>query len=132
MRQEGDSRHTDARTLDSIRSSIAMLSATHGYRDRFTIEHEDRVGELAVAIGEELRLNARRLEVLRLAAIVHDIGKIVLPAKILGKPGALMDPEYALIKGHSAIGYNILQHLHTPLPIAEIAYQHHERLDGSG
>jgi putative nucleotidyltransferase with HDIG domain len=118
--------------LDSLRSSIAVLSAAHGYRDPLTVQHQDRVANLAVAIGTQLGLGAQRLEVLRLAAVVHDIGKIGVPAEILGKPGALSDAEYALVKTHCAIGFGILQQLQCPLPIAEIAYQHHERLDGSG
>ncbi len=118
--------------LEALRPCIAILSATHGYRDPFTVQHQDRVATLAVAIGTRLGLGAQRLEVLRLAAIVHDIGKIAVPAEILGKPGALSDTEYALVKAHCVIGYGILQNLPTPLPIAEIAYQHHERLDGSG
>jgi putative nucleotidyltransferase with HDIG domain len=127
-----DSQQIDACTFDALRPSIALLSAAHGYRDPFTVEHQNRVAGLAVTIGSGLGLSAGRLEVLRLAAIVHDIGKIGLPAEILGKPGALSDPEYALIKGHCVIGYNILGNIHTPSAIAEIVYQHHERLDGSG
>lgn len=118
--------------LEPLRLSIAVLSAAHGYRDPFTVHHQDRVAQLSVAIGARLGLGAERLEVLRLGAVVHDIGKIAVPAEILGKPGALSDTEYALVKTHSAIGFGILQKLQSPLPIAEIAHQHHERLDGSG
>ena len=118
--------------VDSLRPSIAILSAAHGYRDPFTVQHQERVAKLAVAIGAHLGLDAQRLEVLRVAAIVHDIGKIAVPAEILGKPGALSDTEYALVKTHCAVGYGILQNLQSRHPIAEIAYQHHERLDGSG
>ncbi len=118
--------------LDSLHLSIAVLSAAYRCRDPFTVQHQDRVANLAVAIGARLNLAAQRLEVLRLAAAVHDIGKIAIPAEILGKPGALSDTEYALVKTHSAIGFSILQQLQSPLPIAEIAYQHHERLDGTG
>lgn len=122
----------NAAMVDALRPSIALLSAAHGYRDSFTVEHQDRVAALAVAIGIRLGLSELRLEILRLAAIVHDIGKIALPAEILSKPGALSDPEYALIKQHCVIGFNILGNLKTPMSIAEIAYQHHERIDGSG
>jgi putative nucleotidyltransferase with HDIG domain len=120
------------RMLHALRPSIATLLAVHGYRDPFTVQHQDRVAKLAVSIGAQLELDAQRLEVLRLAAIVHDIGKIAVPAEILGKAGALSETEYALVKTHCAIGFDILQNLQCPLPIAEIAYQHHERVDGSG
>jgi putative nucleotidyltransferase with HDIG domain len=116
----------------SINQSIAALTAAQGSRDPFTVQHQERVSSLAVAIGTQLGLAEERLEILRLAAVVHDIGKMAVPAEILGKPGALSGPEYALIKTHCVIGFGILQELQSPLPIAEIAYQHHERLDGSG
>lgn len=118
--------------LDALQQSIRVLSAAHGYRDQFTRDHQHRVAHLAVAIGDRLGIGVAGREVLRLAAVVHDIGKIALPAEILGKPGALTDVEYALVKEHSVIGYNILKNLDAPAVLAEIAYQHHERLDGSG
>jgi HD-GYP domain-containing protein (c-di-GMP phosphodiesterase class II) len=132
MLSEGGAQRINARMLDALRPTIATLSAAHRYRDSFAVEHQERAAELAVAIGVQLGLGLQRLEVLRLSAIVHDIGKIAVPAEILGKPGPLSDVEYAVVKTHCAIGYDILRHLHAPLPIAEIAYQHHERLDGSG
>lgn len=132
MVSQGSAPGIDARMLEALRPSIAMLSAALDYRDPFTVRHQERTAQLAVAIGAQLGLGTQRLEVLRLAAMVHDIGKIALPAEILGKPGVLSDTEYALVKTHCAIGYGILQNLQSPLPIAEIAYQHHELLDGSG
>jgi putative nucleotidyltransferase with HDIG domain len=121
-----------AGALAGLQQSISLLSAAHGYRDQFTRDHQHRVAALATAIGGRLGLAGLRLEVLRLAAIVHDVGKIALPAETLGKPGALSDVEYALVKEHSVIGFNILKNINAPVPVAEIAYQHHERLDGSG
>lgn len=73
-----------------------------------------------------------RVEFLRLAAILPDIGKIYVPAEIIIKPGALSDAEYALMQTHCSVGHDILQHLAAPNPLAEIVYTHHERLDGSG
>jgi HD-GYP domain-containing protein (c-di-GMP phosphodiesterase class II) len=121
-----------ASTIDVLHTCVALLTTVHGYRDGYTVEHEDRVAQLAVDIGTQLGLSAPRLEILRLAAIVHDIGKIAIPAEIVGKSGAFTDAEYALMKGHCLVSYNILSRLNTTWPIAEIAYQHHERLDGSG
>ena len=132
MRFEGDLLSCGTLAAEDLRQKVALLTAAHSYRDPFTIKHQDRVADLVVAIGTRLGLSALNLEILRLSAIVHDIGKIGVPAEILGKPGALTDPEYALIKTHCVIGRNILEHLKTPFPVAEIVCQHHERLDGSG
>jgi putative two-component system response regulator len=132
MRSGNDLLSRDACVIEALRQKIALLTAAYSYRDPFTIKHQNRVAELAVAIGSAIGLRALPLDVLRLAAIVHDIGKIALPAEILGKPGALTGPEYALIKTHCVIGRDILEHLHTPFPVAAIVCQHHERLDGSG
>lgn len=122
----------DAELLDTLRLSIAALSATHGYRDPFTVEHQRRTAELAAAIGERLGLDRFKIEVIRLAAIVHDIGKIGVPAEILSKAGRLSEPEYAIVKTHCAIGHAILGQLRAPSAVAEVTLQHHERLDGSG
>jgi len=118
--------------IDSLRLSIGALSAAHGHRDPYTVRHQQRTAKLAVAVGHQLGLAADRLEVLGLAGLIHDIGKIAVPAEILGKPDALTEAEYAVVKTHCAIGHDILRHLKAPFPLAEIALQHHERLDGSG
>jgi len=77
-------------------------------------------------------LDAGRIDGLRMGASIHDIGKINLPAEILAKPTKLSDPEFALIKGHAQVGYDILKDIAFPWPVADIAWQHHERLDGTG
>lgn len=125
-------RQDDRPALDALGRSIAMLSAAHGFRDPFTVRHQQRTAALCVAIGTRLGITPTRLEVLRLAASVHDAGKLALPTEILSRPDALSDPEYALIKTHCQIGFEILGILQAPFPVAEIAFQHHERLDGSG
>jgi len=122
----------DARAFEAQQSALAMLSSAQRYRDPFTCKHEDRTAELAAAIAARMGLPPARIEILRLAATVHDIGKIGVPTEIVGKAGKLSDPEYALMKTHSVIGHEILRHLRSPFPFAEIALQHHERLDGSG
>ncbi len=115
-----------------IQAAVATLAAAHGHRDPFTCRHEARAAGVAVELGHLLGLASRRIEVLRLAALVHDIGKIGVPTEIVGKAGRLSPQEYALMQTHCDIGYDILNKLGSPDPIAEIAYQHHERLDGSG
>lgn len=118
--------------LDGLRPSIEMMARAHRYRDPFTYQHEERVANLAVSIGSGLGLPALRLEVLYLAALVHDIGKLAVPAEIIAKPGKLSGPEYALVQAHSAVGHDILRQLRAQSPIADIVCQHHERSDGSG
>lgn len=132
MVSEGAQNSADTGPIEAMRPSVAMLSAAHGYQDSITVKHEDRTAKLAVAIGVRLGLGPSRTEVLRLAAIVHDIGKIGVLADIINKPGSLSASEYTIVKTHCAIGHDILQHLRAPCPVAEIVLQHHERLDGSG
>jgi len=101
-------------------------------RDPYTAGHERRVGEIAVAIGIELGFDARRQEGLRVAGYLHDIGKITVPVEILCKPGRLSPIEFELIKGHPQSSYDVLKDVEFPWPVAEVALQHHERIDGSG
>ena len=101
-------------------------------RDPYTAGHERRVAEIAVAIGRELGLDDDRLHGLRVAGYLHDIGKISIPAEILSKPGKLTPIEYNLIKGHPQAGFDVLKNVDFPWPVAQVALQHHERIDGSG
>ena len=101
-------------------------------RDPYTAGHQRRVGELAAAIAQELGLSDDKIHGLRLAASIHDLGKIKVPAEILAKPGKLTNIELMLIKAHAQAGYDILKDIAFPWPIATIVWQHHERLDGSG
>lgn len=112
--------------------SIICLAETAGRRDPYTALHQKKVAELSTAIALQLDLDADRCEGLFLAATVHDVGKISVPAEILAKPSSLNDMEMGIIKGHSQSGFDILKRLETPWPIAETIYQHHERIDGSG
>ncbi len=111
---------------------IRTMGQIVGKKDPYTIEHQERVGILASAIGARMRLNAERCEGLRIAGLVHDVGKIEIAGEILNKPGRLSPIEFELVKTHSRSGYEILREIDFPWPVAEIAYQHHERLDGSG
>jgi PAS domain S-box-containing protein len=116
----------------SMEGTIRAMAATLEIRDAYTAGHQRRVAELVVAIAGELKLSEDEIRALGLAAIVHDLGKIQVPAEILSKPSRLMPIEYELIKVHPTAGYNILKEIDFPWPIAEIVYQHHERPDGSG
>jgi putative two-component system response regulator len=113
-------------------NTVGALASTLEKRDPYTAGHQHRVGQLANAIAQELGLQEERIEVLRLAAFVHDIGKVGVPADILTKPGKLTDLEMSLIKLHCQVGFDILKNVEFPWPIAEMVYQHHERLNGSG
>ena len=113
-------------------STIQVVSKAAEAKDPYTAGHQLRVSRLAREIAQEMGLDSDRVEGIRLGAMVHDIGKIQVPSEILSKPGRLSTNEFELIKDHCLIGYNILKDIEFPWPIAEIAYQHHERLDGSG
>ena len=112
--------------------TVKALSSVVEKRDPYTAGHQKRVAELAVALGKELGLNEERLEVLRMASLLHDIGKIYIRAGVLNKLSELDKLEMNLIKTHPKEGYEILKSVDFPGPVAEIVLQHHERLDGSG
>lgn len=116
----------------SLMDSVAALAATVERRDPYTAGHQRRVAELAVAIAKRMNLPEIQIEGLYLAGVVHDIGKIQVPAEILSKPGRLTEPEFAIIKQHPQSGCEILNTITFPWPIAPIVLQHHERVDGSG
>ncbi len=101
-------------------------------RDPYTGIHQRRTADLARAIGRELKLEGGIVDGIRMAGLIHDIGKIVIPAEILSKPTSLTPLEFDLMKTHAEVGANILGAIDFPWPIAEIVRQHHERLDGSG
>ena len=101
-------------------------------RDPYTAGHERRVAEIAVAIGAEMGFDAPRREGLRVAGYLHDVGKISIPAELLSKPGKLSAVEFSLIKSHAEQGFEVLKNVEFPWPVAQVALQHHERVDGSG
>jgi len=118
--------------LNSMKSAIAAIALTTEMRDPYTAGHQQRVAMLACAIADEMELPKDKIEGLRLAGIVHDIGKMHVPAEILAKPGRLSDLEFSLIKVHPQAGHDVLKDVEFPWPIAQTILQHHERLDGSG
>jgi PAS domain S-box-containing protein len=112
--------------------TIETVALTIEKRDPYTAGHQQRVAALATAIGERMGLDKGRLEGLRMGGLIHDIGKIYIPAEILNRPGRLTEAEFGLIKTHSQVGYDIMKGVEFPWPIGEMILQHHERLDGSG
>jgi PAS domain S-box-containing protein len=120
------------RLKSALIGTIGAVALTVEKRDPYTAGHQRRVAELSVAIGREMNLSPDSLEGLRLGATIHDIGKVSVPAEILNRPGKLAELEFALIKTHPQVGYDIVKDVQFPWPVAEMVLQHHERLDGSG
>jgi putative nucleotidyltransferase with HDIG domain len=125
-----------SRTLDNLRQAMGTtlntLALAVETKDPYTSGHHKRVADLARAIATEMGLSEETLDGIRMAAALHDIGKITLPAEILSRPSKLSEAELNLIKTHSQKGYDILNDIEFPWPVARIVYQHHERMDGSG
>lgn len=116
----------------ALESIITLLSEVTELRDPYTAGHQRRVGNLAAAIGEKMKLKDEDVELIRILGYIHDIGKITIPTEILSKPGKLSRLEFEMLRGHSQNGYEMLQKVDLPPLIAEAVYQHHERCDGSG
>jgi PAS domain S-box-containing protein len=123
-------------SLDKLRkitgATIQAMAQTVEVRDPYTAGHQKRVADLARAVATRMGLSSDRVDGIRMAGAIHDIGKISVPAEILSKPGLLTPLEFSLIKTHSQIGYDILKDIEFPWDIATMVLQHHERLDGSG
>ena len=120
------------RLKEALLGTIRAVAHMAEMRDPYTAGHQTRVADLACAIARGLMLDADRIEGLRLGAMIHDIGKISVPAEILNRPGRLSAPEFEIIKTHAEIGYEIIKEIDFPWPVATMVRQHHERLDGSG
>ncbi len=124
------------KTLTKLRTAlggiITVIQKVAEKRDPYTAGHQSSVADLARSIAKDMGLSENQIDAVRLAAIIHDIGKISVPAEILSKPGKLTESEFSLIKQHPKSGYDILRTVELPWPIAEIVFHHHERLDGSG
>jgi PAS domain S-box-containing protein/putative nucleotidyltransferase with HDIG domain len=111
---------------------VNTMSITVETRDQYTAGHQRRVATLARAIAEEMELTEEQSKSIYMAALIHDIGKISIPAEILSKPTRLSEVEFSIIETHPQVGYDILKGIDFPWPIAEIVLKHHERVDGSG
>jgi len=122
-----------ARDLEkTFKGAFGTITRMLEIKDPYTCGHQERVTELAVAIAREIGLDKQRIEAIYYASLVHDIGKISIPGEILAKPGRLSSVEFELIKNHARYGWEILKNIKFPWPVAEIVYQHHEHIDGSG
>jgi PAS domain S-box-containing protein/putative nucleotidyltransferase with HDIG domain len=122
-----------ARDLErSFTGALGTITRMLEIKDPYTCGHQERVTELAVAIAREMDLDEKRIEAIYYSSLVHDIGKISIPGEILAKPGKLTNVEFELIKNHAMYGWEILKNIKFPWPVAEIVYQHHEHIDGSG
>jgi len=116
----------------ALESIIWATAAIVEARDPYTAGHQERVTNLSLVVCSEMQISEEEKQETRMAAIVHDIGKVTVPSEILSKPGRLNEIEFSMIKTHSQAGYDIFQNVELPWPIADIILQHHERLDGSG
>jgi PAS domain S-box-containing protein/putative nucleotidyltransferase with HDIG domain len=124
-----ESMATITSTLEGTMEAVATMSEL---RDPYTAGHQKMVTQLALAIGRELGIDEERLRGLRVAGLLHDVGKVHVPSEILSKPGKLSELEKGLAKAHAVAGFDIVKAIKFPWPVAEMIHQHHERLDGSG
>jgi putative nucleotidyltransferase with HDIG domain len=121
-----------ARLQRALLGTIQAIATTVEKRDPYTAGHQQRTARLVSAIARKLAWQEERIEGLRLGAMIHDIGKIYVPAEILSRPGVLTNAEFRIIKAHPQVGYDIVKDVEFPWPVANMILQHHERLDGSG
>jgi HD-GYP domain-containing protein (c-di-GMP phosphodiesterase class II) len=133
LQEQSDELKKNVEYLRTIMGAVIQtLAMTVEAKDPYTAGHERRVADLARTIAHEMNLSFEQIEAVRLSAVVHDLGKLYVPSEILNKPGKLYEAEFLLIKMHPQIAFDILKNITFPWPLAEIVYQHHERLDGSG
>lgn len=116
----------------SLGATINAMAVMVESRDPYTAGHQRRVSDLARAIATEMKLGAKRIDGLRMAGTIHDLGKVSIPAEILTKPTKLTNLEYEMVQTHAQAGYDILKDIEFPWPIARMVLEHHERINGSG
>lgn len=134
-----DLKHTEKKLEYSLRKlrravggTIHAMALTVEKRDPYTAGHQRRATDLARAIADEMKLPKDTIDGIRMAGVIHDLGKLYVPADILNKPGRLTKDEFNLIKRHPEAGYDIIKYVEFPWPIGQIVLQHHERIDGTG
>jgi putative two-component system response regulator len=125
-------KHNDDRKRTAINVTIRVMVSAVESRDPLTASHQMRSADLADAIAMEMGLSQDKIDAIRMAGSIHDIGKLSIPSEILSKPTKLSEIEFSLIKEHARQGYELLKNVESPWPLAEMIYQHHERMDGSG
>ncbi len=116
----------------AMQGTILLISTVIESRDPYTAGHQRRVGNLAATIAEQMKLEQKTVDNLRIIGYIHDVGKIAIPVEILSKPGRLSDLEMEMIRSHSRQGFEMLKKVNLPDFIADTIFQHHERLNGSG
>jgi len=116
----------------TVEGTIYTIAATVEARDPYTAGHQNRVADLAVAIASEMHLSGEKIEGIKMAGTIHDLGKVQIPAEILSKPGKISELEYKIIQTHPRVGFDLLKNIEFPWPIAQMVLQHHEMIDGSG
>jgi len=131
-RAEKDLKHSLGKLSKAFSGIIQAMAQTIEHRDPYTAGHQRKVANLAEAMAREIGLSENRIEGLRMAGLIHDLGKISIPSEILAKPRFLSDLEFGLMKTHPQVAYEILNSIEFPWSVADIVYQHHERIDGTG
>ena len=116
----------------TVDGTIHTIAATVEARDPYTAGHQVRVSDLAAAIANEMHLSNDRVEGIKMTGVIHDLGKVQIPAEILSKPGKISELEYKIIQTHSRVGFDLLKEIDFPWPIAQMVLQHHEKMDSSG
>jgi len=129
---EAEARSTLVKLRSAMSGVVQAMALTVERRDPYTAGHQRRVSDLARGVAVAMGLSSHQIDGIRMAGLIHDLGKICVPAEILSKPGELTEIEQTLIKDHPQVGYEILKGVEFPWPVAQIVLQHHERNDGSG
>ena len=129
---ENNLRNSEENMREVLSSTVRALAMTVEARDFFSFGHHQRSSSFARIIAQELGMSSESTDTLRLAGVIHDIGKICIPPEILNKRNTLNETEYSFIQSHPETGYNILKDINLPDPLSEIVLQHHERINGSG
>jgi HD domain/PAS fold len=132
VRERAELHRTQERLSKALDDVVLAAASALERRDPYTAGHQHRVASLVATLGCRLGMDGNEIKGMTTAAVIHDIGKVSVPAEILARPGRLSAPEFELIKGHPQVGWEIVKDIDFPWPIANMILQHHEKLDGSG